>query len=286
MWGKPLVESIPDFVVVGHVCQDLLPSGGLSLGGSVSYAATTARQMGYRVGIVTSAGPDMDLDAALPGAQILCDRAAETTLFENIYHNGQRTQILHRQANLLTCHQVPAAWRGAPMAYLGSIDQEIDDSVFHCFESGVKTGVMPQGFFRKWDERGHVYFTEWAPSEFLLRRINLLVLSELDVPRPMGLAHTWAEFIQIVVVTHAERGATVFHAGQARHYPARPARQVDPTGAGDVFAAAFLIRLTETGDAGLAAVFANAVASFSVEGPGVSGIPDRARVEEYLRGAT
>jgi 1D-myo-inositol 3-kinase len=135
---------MPDFVVVGHVCQDLLPTGGLNLGGSVSYAATTARNLGYRVGIVTSAGPDMDLDAALPGAEIRCDRAAETTLFENIYHNGRRTQILHGQANLLTCHQIPLAWRSAPMAYVGSIDQEIDDSVFHCFAPEVKTGVMPQ----------------------------------------------------------------------------------------------------------------------------------------------
>ncbi|HSJ54466.1 MAG TPA: PfkB family carbohydrate kinase [Anaerolineae bacterium] len=277
-------DSAPDFVVVGHICQDLLPTGGLSLGGSVSYAATTALQMGYRVGIVTSAGPEMDLQAALPGAEILCDRAAETTLFENIYHNGQRTQILHRQANLLTCRHIPSAWRRAPMAYVGSIDQEIDDSVFHCFKPGVKTGVMPQGFFRKWDEHGHVYFTEWTPADSVLRCINLLVLSELDVPGPLELARSWAEYIEIVVVTHAERGATVFQAGQSRHYPARPARQVDPTGAGDVFAAAFLIRLTETGDAGQAADFANTVASFSVEGPGVSGIPERERVKEYLRG--
>jgi sugar/nucleoside kinase (ribokinase family) len=241
--------------------------------------------MGYRVGVVTSAGPEMDLQAALPGAEIQCDRAVETTLFENIYHNGQRTQILHRQANVLTCRQIPLAWRQAPMVYLGSIDREIDDSVFPCFAPGVRMGVMPQGFFRRWDERGHVGFTEWTPPESLLRRINLLVLSELDVPNPRELARSWAELIDIVVVTHAERGATVFQAGQARHYPTRPARQVDPTGAGDVFAAAFLIRLTETGDAGIAAAFANAVASFSVEEPGVSGIPERARVETYLRDA-
>ncbi len=279
------MESIPSFVVIGHICQDLLPNGGLSLGGSVSYAATTALQLGYRVGVVTSAGPDMDLAAALPGADIRCDRAAETTLFENIYHNGQRTQILHRQANLLTCRHIPSPWRHAPMVYLGSIDQEIDPSIFHCFEPGVKTGVMPQGFFRRWDERGQVYFTEWNPPESLLRHINLLVMSELDVPSPLELARAWAAFIEIVVVTHAERGATVFHEGQMRHYPTRPARQVDPTGAGDVFAAAFLIRLNETGNVSEATTFANVVASFSVEGPGVTGIPDKARVEEYLAAA-
>ncbi|HUT95735.1 MAG TPA: PfkB family carbohydrate kinase [Thermoguttaceae bacterium] len=33
-------------------------------------------------------------------------------------------------------------------------------------------------------------------------------------------------------------GCTVFHRGEKRSLPARPARVIDPTGAGDVFAAA------------------------------------------------
>jgi len=57
---------------------------------------------------------------------------------------------------------------------------------------------------------------------------------------------------------------------------------VDPTGAGDVFAAAFMIRLIETDDPCQAAQFANTVASFSIEGPGVSGIPMRHQVEAYV----
>jgi sugar/nucleoside kinase (ribokinase family) len=57
---------------------------------------------------------------------------------------------------------------------------------------------------------------------------------------------------------------------------------MDPTGAGDVFSAAFLIRLAETGDPCEAARFANVAASFSIEAPGVSGIPTRRQVEAYL----
>jgi sugar/nucleoside kinase (ribokinase family) len=64
--------------------------------------------------------------------------------------------------------------------------------------------------------------------------------------------------------------------------PGFPAVEVDPTGAGDVFAAAFLVRLQETEDPVQAARFANAVASFCVEGPGVAGIPTREQVEERL----
>ena len=59
-------------------------------------------------------------------------------------------------------------------------------------------------------------------------------------------------------------------------------REVDPTGAGDVFAAAYLIRYHETGDPYEAAQFANLVASFSVEAPGTEGIPTRDEVLTYL----
>ncbi|MBN1661767.1 MAG: hypothetical protein JXA93_25460 [Anaerolineae bacterium] len=272
----------PQFIVVGHICQDLMPDGGVSLGGSVSYATVTALRMGYRVGVVTSAAPDMDLSPALPGAEIVCRDAAQTTVFENIYHNGQRTQFLHQRAAPLTCADIPTSWRSAPMAYLGSIDQEIEESVFHCFDQDVLLGVMPQGFFRRWDREGRVQFVAWQPSRALLERINLLVISELDVPDPHGLAREWGKWIDVVVVTQAEQGATVYMGADSCHYPARPAAQVDPTGAGDVFAAGFLLRYAETRDACEAAAFANAVASFSVEGPGISGIPVRAAVEAYL----
>jgi 1D-myo-inositol 3-kinase len=276
----------PEFVVVGHVCQDLLPGGGLSLGGSVSYATTTAYRMGYRVGVVTSAGADLDVAHALPGAEIFCHPAAATTLFENIYVDGGRKQFLHQRADVITCEEIPLLWRRAPMAYLGSIDQEIDESVFHCFADDVLIGVMPQGFFRRWDERGQVYYTQWEPPEAVLQRINVLVISELDVPDPEKLVRDWGQFVGIIAVTRAERGATVYQGGELCDYPARPTQQVDPTGAGDVFAAAFLIRFSETGDPCQAAAFANAVASFSIERPGVAGIPLRWQVEAYLDGAT
>lgn len=272
----------PDIVIIGHITQDLLPNGRLGLGGTVSYAATTAHRMGYRVGVVTSTGPDLDVTQVLPFAQIACHQAAATTIFENIYLDGERKQILHQRAGLLRCEHVPQAWRGASMVHLGPLDQEIDEGVFHCFGDHVLIGVTPQGFLRRWDEKGHVSFTEWNPSEEVLQRINVLVLSEQDVPDPDGLVRDWGRMIDTIVVTRADRGATVYHSGEPCNYPARPAQQVDPTGAGDVFAPAFMIRLIETGDPCQAAHFANAVASFSIEGPGVTGIPMRRQVEAYL----
>lgn len=277
---------LPQFVVVGHVCQDLLPDGTLGIGGSVSYASTVALRMGCRVGVVTSVGPSLDLEKTLPGAQIACYPSAATTVFENIYRNGRRKQILHQRANVITCAQIPVAWRAAPMVYLGSIDQEIDASVFHCFDPKSLVCVVPQGFFRRWDEEGRVSFAEWNPPEAVLRRINVLVLSELDVPDPLRLVRGWERYVDVIVVTCAERGAIVWRGGESCHYPARPASQVDPTGAGDVFAAAFLIKWSETADPCAAASFANVVDSFSIEKPGVAGIPSRSEVEACLAHVT
>jgi 1D-myo-inositol 3-kinase len=275
-------RDFPDYVVVGHICQDLLPDGRLVLGGSVSYAATTALRMGSHVGVVTNVGPGLDLAQALPGVQLACHQSDVTTVFENIYHDGVRTQFIHQRADVIQCKHVPHAWRKAPMVYLGSIDREIDPAIFHCFSEESLICVMPQGFYRQWDETGRVSFAEWTPSEDLLRRINVLVISELDVPEPDSLVRDWRQLVQIIVVTRAERGATVYEGDNECHYPARPAREVDLTGAGDVFAAAFLLRLAETGDACQAAGFANVAASFSVEGSGVDGIPTRQKVEDYL----
>ena len=248
----------------------------------MSYAATTAQRMGYRVGIVTSTGPDLDVAEVLPFAQVACRQSAKTTVFENIYLDGVRKQILHQRAGTLHCDDIPEHWRRASIAHLGPLDQEIDEGVFHCFDDHVLIGVTPQGFLRRWDDQGQVSFVDWNPPESVLQRINVLVLSEQDVPEPDSLVRAWERFIDVIVVTRAEKGATIFYDGEQCDYPARPAKQVDPTGAGDVFAAAFMIRLIETDDPCQAAQFANTVASFSIEGPGVSGIPIRHQVEAYL----
>ncbi len=270
-------------MIVGHITQDLQPDGSLGLGGTVSYAATTAHRLGYRVGVATSTGPELDVAQVLPFAEIACHPSSATTVFENIYLDGQRKQILHQRGGILTCENIPHAWRSASIVHLGPLDQEIDEGIFYCFDDQVLIGVTPQGFLRCWDEQGQVSFAEWNPPRAVLERINVLVLSELDVPDPDDLVREWGRHIDTIVVTRAERGATVYHGpGESCDYGARPAQQLDPTGAGDVFCAAFLIRLFETGDPCQAARFANATASFSIERPGVTGIPEREQVDLYL----
>ena len=60
------------------------------------------------------------------------------------------------------------------------------------------------------------------------------------------------------------------------------ATEVDPTGAGDVFATTLLIEYQQSGDAWEAAALAACAGAASVEAAGASGLPDRAALEARL----
>ncbi len=133
--------------------------------------------------------------------------------------------------------------------------------------------LTPQGWMRQWNAIGHVFPCRWERAEQLLRASDVLILSEEDVGGDGRQIKDLAQWARIMVVTSGWQGSTVFHQGRRRHFPARPVVEVDPTGAGDIFAASYLIRLEETGDPWESARFANCVASYSVEKPGIAGIP-------------
>ena len=279
--------AIPDYLVIGHITKDLVP-GGFTVGGTVTYAAVTARNLGQRAAIVTSAEAELVLPPVFEGIQVVRVPAQATTTFHNIYTNGTRQQVISALADPIGPDVIPPEYRQAPLIHLAPLVREIDESLVHHFP-GSRVVATPQGWFRSWDDAGYVSLGEWPGAERLLPYLTVLVLSDEDVRGDPLFIERFAALARILVFTHGPRGATVYHAGQVRHFPTRPAHEVDPTGAGDVFAAAFLIRLRETaqssvgGDPWEAARFANVVASFSVEGPGVSAIPSREQVEAYLK---
>jgi len=272
--------SYPDYLVIGHITKDLL-DGGFTVGGTVTYSGLTARNLGRRVGVVTSASPDLDLAEALPGIEVVSVPSPVTTAFQNIYRDGTRQQFIKAVAEKITAEAIPPQWLHSPIVQLGPLTQELDEEVVHLFK-GSLIGVTPQGWMRQWDDQGRVSPVVWAAPEKVLPFAQVLVLSEEDVGGDMALIQEYVELTEIVVVTAGWKGSTVYHGGQRRYFPARQVSEIDPTGAGDVYAAAYLVRLAEAGDPWEAAHFANCVASFSVEKPGVMGIPSRQQVEACL----
>jgi len=275
--------TIPEFLVIGHITKDLT-NGSFTIGGTVTYAALTACRLGCRTGIVTRADPELDL-TALEGCGIHITRLPSpvTTTFENIYLDGTRRQYVRAVANTISPEDIPLAWRRAPIVHLGPLAQELPPDLVHAFPHAL-IGITPQGWMRRWDATGLVHPIPWEHLDQVMDRADVLVYSEQDVDGDRAIMQRYAHVARIMVVTQSRRGCTVYVRGQRpRHFPAYPAVEVDPTGAGDVFCAAYLIHLYQTRDPYESARFANCVASFCVEGKGTSCIPSLAQVQERLR---
>jgi sugar/nucleoside kinase (ribokinase family) len=109
----------------------------------------------------------------------------------------------------------------------------------------------------------------------VLSQASAAVLSLDDLAGDWAVAELWSKWAPVLVVTQGAEGCTVFVRGQgARQFVAPVQAEVDPTGAGDVFAAAFFINFFETDDPWASARFANQVAALSVTRPGLQGVPD------------
>jgi 1D-myo-inositol 3-kinase len=284
-----------DFLAIGHATHDRTPDG-YRRGGTVCYAAVTARRLGRRPGILTRASADGLSVQETPGLpeNVTAPRGNElegvsihllpspvSTTFVNIYRDGKRTQVLETRAEPIGVLDLPTAWSGVPVVLLGPIAAELGSSWVGQFPNSIM-GITPQGWMRRWDDRGHVSFARWEGAEPYLRRADAVILSREDVGGDEAYIAELAMQARTLLVTDAWRPVMLYHAGSRYAVPTRPAQEVDPTGAGDVFAAGFLIGLAETGDPLAAARFATAVASMSVEGTGMSAIPDRTRVDEWL----
>ena len=268
----------PDYLVIGTVCQDLTDEGPI-IGGTVAYSGLTANNLGCRTAAITSFADDFAFAELLSDLQVVRQPSAATTTYQNVYVDGHRQQYVRAVAGKIENSLVPDAWRGAKIVQVGPLVQEVRLDIVELFPHSL-IGVTPQGWMRQWDEAGRVYPALWTPSKDELRRVRALILSEEDVGGDLSRVEDYARLVEIVVLTSGWKGSSVYWRGHVTYIPARDVREVDPTGAGDIYAAAFLVRLHETNDPLEAAYFANQVASCSVERKGIAGIPTPQEIAE------
>ena len=268
-----------DYLVVGHITRDLTEEGP-RIGGTVAYAGLTARALGLRVGIVTSWGEEDTLGPLgdIPIANLAADKS---TTFENLNAPDGRVQIIHSVASRLDLHLIPETWRSAPIVHLGPVAQEVEPGLVRYFPASLIC-LTPQGWLRAWDQEGSVFPTEWPEAPFLLSQAGAVVISVEDVEGDESRIEEMASHCRVLAVTEAAEGARLYWHGDVRRFRRIAIKEVDPTGAGDIFAAAFFTRLHSTRDPWEAARFATNLSSFSVTRTGLDSIPTAAEIEESM----
>ena len=188
-------------------------------------------------------------------------------------------QYVHSVALPVPLAKLPPTWESCPIVLLAPVAKEVDLNFTKLF-SGALLGISLQGWLREWDADGRVSPGSLeCPAQ--IDDAHVVFLSREDV-RSGDDPERWPCGGSVLVVTEGRRGALLRSRGRWYRVPAFPSVEVDVTGAGDVFAAAFMVRYNESGNPQDAGLFASAAASLQVEKEGDNGVPDREQVEERM----
>ena len=262
----------PEFISIGHVTYDIYPGERL-IGGSTVYSSITACNLGLSTGIITSRGLDFSGDGLLKRINVSGSLSPHTTTFCNSYYQGKRKQIVNNIANRIKKKQIPKGWDKAKIVHICPVADEVDQGIFPLFKDSL-VGLTPQGLMRRWNEKGAVCPKKWVPVLKVSSLVNVLIFSEEDIADFPEVLESYKSLIEIVILTRGAEGSILFWKGKEISFSAFKTEEKDPTGAGDVFAAAFLVQYYKTGDPIGSSRFANCVASFAVEEKGTAGIPN------------
>ena len=274
----------PAYLLIGHITADVTPDGGRRLGGTVSYAARTVHAFGLPVRLLTSAAHGEPLlDELAPYVTEQCIIPAKaTSTFENVYDSrGQRTQYIRAVASALHAQDMPPGWLSTPLVHLAPLTGEVDPQLAHVFRDSTVM-VTLQGWLREWGADGWVHFRRWFDPA-VLSDIDIVVFSEEDIRDAPELEALYAAAVPHLFVTRAENGGTYYHDGRPYSYDTPHFREVNPTGAGDVFAASVLASLSiVNGNMHAAAEVAAYLGATAITRPWLEGAPTAAEVRTAL----
>ncbi|MDD8020834.1 MAG: PfkB family carbohydrate kinase [Acidobacteriota bacterium] len=277
-----------NLVIVGSVAFDTIetPAGRRDRipGGSGTYASVAASFF-TRPGLVSVAGQDFprEILALLSARNIdligLKIKRGKTLAWHGLYATdpNQRT-TLKTDLNVWQDFQpvVPEPYRRAEIVFLSNLDPESHDDILSQMK---KVKLVAMDTIRYWIETNpEALFEAIQKVDILFANDEeaRLLSSEFNLVRAGRKLQSSGP--RLIIVKKGEHGAMVFGEKFVFSVVANPCDNVvDPTGAGDAFAGAFLGYLASRGEFNRreikkAAVYGNLVASLAIEDFGLAGL--------------
>lgn len=267
-----------DYLLIGHLTQDLQDDGSFRLGGTVSYAGLTARALGRTPCILSVGNPATPLHD-LENIELTLIPSANTTQFHNIPTDKGRKQYLYNQANQIQIQHIPQEWSNPGIVHIAPVYHDLDPIILAQFPHSLVC-LTPQGWMRKTDENKQIHPQTLQGFEKWLGYAQAIVLSMEDLQGDLKEADRLASYTQTLVVTQREKGALVYHNGKQIHFPAPKVKLLDDTGSGDIFAACFFHWLHRYQNPWQAARFAVELASQSVTREHFNSIPTQEEIQK------
>jgi 1D-myo-inositol 3-kinase len=176
---------------------------------------------------------------------------------------------------------IPKQWQEAPVALLTPVFHDLDPGLPKRLGRGRRlVGIGAQGWLRRREgETVHPGVVEPRPPWLAG---DVVFVSEEDVMEPEAVA-MWQKSVPLVVLTRGGSGCTIWDASGRHDFAPVEIDEVDPTGAGDVFAVAFLHSYRAKGRIAESARFAAAAAALAIRGKGAEGIAGTREIEGLIR---
>jgi sugar/nucleoside kinase (ribokinase family) len=278
-----------ELTVLGHLTQDILRKGTQEVkatGGSACYCSLAGSKLGKSVGLVSKSNfnPFTENESISTSGLKLGDNI---TTFVNTYINSHRKQEVLGVAEPILETDIPKEFLQSKSIHLGPIINEIPFKTIKFIRENSKAliSIDVQGLIRKLDGKELVK-VKFNPKK-LIGLVDVVKISLQDEFRYLfrdleECKNFFKETNMIGLVTDGENGSTILNK-EVKTVPAFRTNTIDPTGAGDVYTAAFDIRYSETKNLYKSALFASAAASFVVEDWGPKNIPTEKMVKARLK---
>jgi len=267
-------------IVIGHITLDEF-EGNLIPGGSAYYCSQTYLALGAEVKLISIVGDDFQFNEVFTGMDVFVKRMGKTTQFKNIYEkDSPRKQISLAQAESIRPDEIPEDFKECDVLHLVPVLGEVDISQWVSCIKSMLVAVGLQGWLRRINPSKVVLSKKCDISNEEYKSINLLCMSEDDIKGQPELLEKVVKLVPVVALTHGAKGYDLYRNGVKNSYGVFRTFEVDPTGAGDVFASGLVHSLaagkpdTESGyiGAGLASVIVEEVGGKALKriGEGVS----------------
>lgn len=264
--------------VVGALTIDVNRSRGGAyryVGGGGFYSSVSLSRIGVETVLFTAYGPDMDPEwvARLRrmGVTIHLEELEGSIAFENLYEGSLRLQKSSGEpARKIFVEK--NRFSGFNAVHVTPVLNEVDYRVFEeLAEAGCKVSIDAQGFVRRVGEDGYVHSIKRILSEDALKNVSYL---HMNFEEQMFFLNRDVKELfdmnpdMVVEITNSEHGSIVMDKHRCFYIPALETSPLDPTGAGDVYAAVFIAKHAESRDLLESGLYAAACASIKVEKTG------------------
>jgi len=286
-------------VHIGSASRDLADDDprGWRLGGGATYSALTTARLGLRtgaiVGVDAAAARAAELDLLrAAGVDLVLVPLDEGPVFRNRETPAGRVQACVVPGRPLPVSPLPERWCGVSVWSFVPVAAELDAEWLSVLPADAFLILGWQGLLRRL-EPGHEVVRQAPRHSRLAERADLVGVSRHDLPPETalpGLLQLLGAGARLVVTDGLDGGRMLERASDgtvrtSRYGAVAADRDVDPTGAGDVFLASLVTALVRDGAmstfgprSGSDLRFAATAASFVVEAPGLLGVPDLAAV--------